>query len=130
MPIQSTITDGIIYTELSGVINYDAVICQIDFIYALKDTLIHRYELHDHTNTESIRLSAEEISKIASYSQKTTNIFNRSVLAVYAPTDFTFGVARMFDAFFKMEEHSIESEIFRQKEDAITFLMNKRKLYG
>ena len=130
MPIQSTIIDGIIYTELSGQINYDIVIKQIDFISSLKGKIVNRYEFHDHTNTESINLTADDISKIAAYSIKTKNIFQHSFLAIYAPNDFTFGIARMFAAFYELEEHTIHAEIFRSKEDAIQFLKNKMSKYG
>jgi len=130
MPIKSTIVDGIIYTEVSGEINYDQVIMQIDFIFTLKDKIVCRYELHDHSNTEGINLTVDDMKKIASYSTKAKNIFQHSFAAIYAPTDFTFGIARMFQTFYELEDHSITVNIFRDKEEAIQFLMKQKRNYG
>jgi hypothetical protein len=130
MPIQSRLIDGIIYTEVSGEINYDLVVKQINFILSLKDKIVNRYELHDHTNTDSINLSFEEISSIATLSHKTKDIFQVSFLAVYAPNDVTFGIARMFETFYDLEEHTINASIFRNKEKAIKFLKTNQNKYG
>ena len=130
MPINTTILDGIIYTELSGEINLDAIITYSDFIFSLKDKLVNRYELHDHTNTKSINLSSEDISQIAAYSIKTESIFQHTVLAVYAPSDYTFGIARMFEMVFEVEDRSIYVEIFRNKEDALQFLISHMDKHG
>ncbi len=130
MPIKSTIVDGIIYTEVSGEINYGQVIMQIDFIFTLKDKIVCRYELHDHSNTEGINLTTDDMRKIASYSTKVKNIFKHSFVAIYAPTDLTFGIASMFQTFYEIEEHTIIVEIFRDKEEAKQFLMKQKIIYG
>ncbi len=130
MPIESTIIDGIIYTGLSGEVSYDMVTKYIDYISSLKDKLVCRYELHDHTNTESISLSSDDIQHIAEYSIKTQNIFQHSFLAIYAPNDFTFGIARMFQAFYDIQENPIAAQIFRSREVAIQFLQDKKNIYG
>ena len=130
MPINTTILDGIIYTELSGEIDLDAIITYSDFIFSLKDKLVSRYELHDHTNTKSINLSSEDISQIAAYSIKTEGIFQHTVLAVYATGDYTFGIARMFEMVFEVEDRPITVEIFRNKEDALQFLISHMDKHG
>ena len=130
MPIKSTISDGIIYTEISGEINYDLVVKQIDFILSLKDKLVNRYELHDHTDTNLINISSDDIQKMAVASKTTRDIFKHSFLAVYAPTDYTFGIARMFMTFFELSEHTINVKIFRNKEEAIQFLKDCKHRYG
>ena len=130
MTIESRLVDGIIYTELSGEIDYDSVMQQMDFILSLKDKILNRYELHDHTNTDSINLSFEEINDVAERSQRTKNIFQNSFLAVYAPNDLTFGIARMFKTFFDLEKHTMNVSIFRNKEEAIKFLQTNKNRYG
>lgn len=75
MPIQTMIKAGISYIEITGIIDYDIVIKQIDYTYSLKDKIVNRYELHDHTNTEELDLSADDISKIAVYGNKTKKYF-------------------------------------------------------
>jgi len=130
MSIRSTVKDGIIFTEFSGEINYDVAIQQTEFIMSLKDRIVNQYELHDHTHTERINFSSNDIRKIAAYSIKTKDIFQHSFLAIYAPNDFTFGIARMFEAFFKLEGHPIDAGIFRDKEEAIQFLKTKMSVFG
>ncbi len=130
MPIKSTIMDGIIYTEISGEINYDDVIKQTDFIFSPKDKIDNKYELHDHTNTEGIKLSTDEIRKVVEYAKGKTQDFQQSFLAIYAPNDFTFGIARIFESFFEIKEISTNAKIFRDKEDAIQFLKSKMSKHG
>ena len=130
MPAKWTILDGIIYTELSGEVNYDMIMKYIDFISSLKGKIVNRYELHDHTNTTNINLSADDIRNIAEYSMKNNDIFDQFFLAIYAPNDLTFGMARMFESFYEIKNRKINSQIFRDKEDAIQFLKNKMSEYG
>jgi hypothetical protein len=61
---------------------------------------------------------------------KTKDIFKLSFLAVYAPNDFTFGIARMFETFYEMEKHPINARIFRSKEAAVEFLKEKMNEHG
>ena len=130
MPIQSTLRDGIIYTELSGEIVYDAVIAHTDFIFSLAGQVNNQYELHDHTRTQGMNLFADDIRKIAAYSLKLRNIFQHSFIAVYAPSDFAYGIARMFEAYFELADHSIQAQIFRDKTEAIEFLTHHMARYG
>ena len=125
MPIKTKIREGIIYTELSGEISYDVIIDYIDFIGSLKGEIDCRYELHDHTNTASLKLSTDDIRNITSYAIKTNDIFQQSFLAIYAPNDITYGMARMFGAFYEMENRRIHAEIFRNRENAIHYLNEK-----
>jgi hypothetical protein len=129
MPIKSTIKDEIIYTEFPDELNYDVIINHIDYIFSLKNKMVNQYELHDHTNTQKIHLSADDIGKIAQYSLKINGIFQKAFLAVYTPNDYTFGIARMFEAFYSMEGHSIHVKIFRDREDALEFLKDKKRKY-
>lgn len=127
MPIESTLRDGIIFTELSGEIDYEQVVKYIDFIASLKGKLPCRYELHDHTNTERLNFKADDVRSIAACSIKTKNIFKHSFLAIYAPNDFTFGIARMFQAFYDIDNNPIHAGIFKDKEDAMQFLEKHMK---
>jgi hypothetical protein len=130
MPIQSRLIDGIIYTEVSGEINYDLVVKQKNFILSLKDKIVNRYELHDHTNTDSINLSFEEISNISTHSPKTEDVFQVSFLAIYAPNEVTYGIARMFVALYELRGHTINVSIFKNKEEAVKFLKTNQNKYG
>lgn len=127
MSIKSTLLEGILYTKLEGDINKDVVIEYIDYIYTLKDKIDYRYELHDHTKTASINLSTDEMRNIAIYSKKTSDIFQHSYLSIYAPSDFTYGIARMFKSFYEIQKHQINAEIFRNRNDAIQYLKNAIK---
>jgi hypothetical protein len=130
MPIKSTIIDGIIYTELSGEIDFDTVIQQIDFISSLKNKIANRYELLDHTNITKMNISSDEIHRLAMYSKKTEDVFPISFAAVYAPNDLTFGKVRMFMSHYELAGHSINVSIFRNKEEAIQFLKHKKSEHG
>lgn len=127
MPIKSTITDGIIYTEISGDLNFNLVIQHIDFIVSSKDKIADHYELHDFTSVKRIDLSADDMGRIASYSKQTAHTFQNSCVAIYANNDFVYGMARMFKTFFELDEHPAIIRIFRNKENANQFLRNKRK---
>ncbi len=58
------------------------------------------------------------------------NIFEKSFLAVFAPTDNTFGIARMFETFYELEGYSMSVKIFRNKEQALQFLMENQSKFG
>ena len=63
MTIKSTVKDGIVYTEFSGEMTLETSIKHIDFIASLKNQLTSIYEIHDHTNTNGINMSAKDIQK-------------------------------------------------------------------
>jgi|GEM_PF-2326545 len=130
MAIKTAIRDGIIHIVFSGMITYEEIIEQIDFMFTLKDKMENRYMFHDHTHTERIDVSADDIRHIAVYSKKLKDIFNRSFVAVYAPEDLSFGTARMFELLFELEKHPVSAEIFRDKEAAMQFLKEKMAKYG
>ncbi len=130
MPIRSKVVKGIIYTEISGELNFPLAIQHIDFIISCKDRLENHYELHDFTNVKRINLSSEEMGKITSYGMQTANVFEHSCIAVYANTDLTYGMARMFEISSEMSENPTTIKIFRNKEDAIHFLRNEMKKNG
>jgi len=127
MTIKSTIAHDIIYTEFSGELVLEAALKHIDFILSLKNQFSSIYEVHDHTNTNAIKLSADDIQKIASYSIKLKDYFRPYFISIYAPTDFTFGMARMFQAYYTIAGHVINTEIFRNKEVAIQFLKDNKR---
>lgn len=130
MPIKPEIIDGIVYTEISGEIGYDEIIRQADFVLTLKEKLTCLYELHDHTHTKNINISADDIPKVATRLSETQNIFTYYFLAIYAPSDFVFGLARMFETFFEINGHTVQAKIFRDKDAAIQFLKDKKERYG
>lgn len=122
MVINSRIDRGIIYTEIVGVLTYDLCVQHIDFIYGLRGKIDSQYELHDFSQVESIELSGDDMSGIVTYAQKAKNIFRNSYLAIYANSDLTFGLARMFETYLDIGENPTIIKIFRNKEDAIRFL--------
>ncbi len=130
MPISSKIVDGIIYTEISGELDFPLVIQHIDFIVSCKDRLENHYELHDFTNVKRINLSPNDMAKVASYGIQTESAFEHSYIAVYAKDDFTFGMARMFKTNLELSKNPTIVKIFRNKEDAIQFLINEMSKNG
>ena len=130
MPISLKIVEGIIYTEISGDLDLPLVIEHIDFIVSCKDKLQNHYELHDFTNVKRINLSSDDMGKIASYGMRAANAFEHSCIAVYANTDLTFGMARMFEISLELSKNPTTVKIFRNKENAIQFLRNEMKRNG
>ena len=45
MPVKSRVSEGIVYTEITGEIDFDVVLQQCDFIASLKDEVKNHYEL-------------------------------------------------------------------------------------
>lgn len=129
MPINSTITQDIIHTEISGELNLNIVIQHIEFINSIKDKLADHYELHDFTNVKSINLSSDDMEKIASYSMQRA-VFRHSCIAIYANNELAFGMARMFVAYFEMAEHPAIIRIFKNKENARQFLRDETNKNG
>lgn len=68
--------------------------------------------------------------RLAEYSKKTEDIFQFSFAAIYAPRDITYGMVRMFETYYELGGHPINVSIFRNKEEAIHFLTDKKSMYG
>ena len=130
MPIRSTIINDIIYTEISGEIDYNTVVQQIDFISSLEGKIDNRYELFDHTNITKISIPLDEIREITKYAKKKEDVFQASYVAIYVPNDFTFDILGMFEIWYQLRKRLINVSIFRNKEEAIQFLTDKKREHG
>ena len=86
--------------------------------------------LLDHTNITDLNISTDEILRLAEYSKKTEDVFPISFVAAYVPNDLTFGKVRMFMTHYELQEHSINVSVFRDKEEAIQFLKDKKSEHG
>lgn len=130
MPIKSTIKDGMIFTEITGEINYNNTCQQIDFIASLKTKIKNLYELSDFTKVTNINLTADDLDNIASYLEKSKGTYPHSFVAYYVVNEFQYGMARMFQTHIELNDQPIVIKIFKDKEKALLFLKQSMERHG
>lgn len=130
MPIESSIRNGMVCTELMGEINYDITCQHIDFIASLKPRIQILYELTDFTNVTGVNLTDDDMQKIGYYLEQSKGTYPHSYIAYYVVNDFQFGMARMFQIHMELADHPMVIQVFRDKEEALQFLKDAMKKHG
>src|SRR6266853_4481116 len=81
-------------------------------------------ELVDMTQVEHIALpSAERVRELAKLSAAMDPRSSHSRFAIVAPTEFAFGLGRMYEAYRNLDDRSTKTvSVFRTLDEALTFL--------
>lgn len=130
MSIESKLKDGIIYTKVSGELNYETTCKQIEFIASLRDEINNHFEISDLSGVTKISLTTDDMAKISSIINQAGGIFPHSVVCYYVTDDFQYGMARMFETYMDIAELPMKIQIFKEKEKAIDYLNCQIEKYG
>jgi hypothetical protein len=120
MPISSlhSVDDGLIRIECSGVIRDvdlgDLITASLEGLAAVVGGVI----LLDFTQVESVEVSPKAISK-AAHENRGRDVTQGVKMAVVAPTDVAFGLARMYQL-SRDDEDNVQ--VFRERADAWLWL--------
>jgi hypothetical protein len=81
-------------------------------------------ELVDVSQVERIELpSPERVKELAKFSARMDPRSSSSRLAVVAPSEFAFGLARMYEAYRNLDDRSTKMvSVFRSMDEALAFL--------
>ena len=112
------IKDGITHVSFHGTPDLQ------DFFDAVDEVLQHghvRLRLWDLAN--GMELPTEKIRKLAEYAKLRFSAVHAKV-AIVAPDDLSFGLTRVYDVY--REDSNVEQMIFRNKEQAISWLKEMR----
>jgi hypothetical protein len=114
---------GMVYTTIEGRINTDELLESLERLMNHPDFGPGLNGLADLRSMEIDTFSAD-VMRIADLMIKFRNKIGPSKTAVVISKDVTFGMTRMFQAF--SEQSSIETAIFRDREEALRWLgLNK-----
>ena len=80
--------------------------------------------LVDHSELDANQLTTDELKRIAKYTLKEKERWRKAKIAVVVSDDLNFGLARMWQAFADSPELEISGNIFRDRADAIHWLLS------
>lgn len=79
-------------------------------------------KLIDYRQVSNVELSMTESESFAQTKAELSDIFSEEKCAIVAPKDVTFGTARIHDSLIEMKEPNIETEVFRDFDQALDWL--------
>jgi len=74
----------------------------------------------DLSGVTSVPIDSDGLRKFDSILQSGGRVENPGKMAIYAPTDLTFGMARMFQSY--RDGTAIDVQVFRAEDEALAFL--------
>lgn len=130
MGIRSERHGKIVYTIVTGAFDHQSAMAHIDFLCANKGNVEFLFEFHDYSNIDIHLLSEAELISISKYAKKVSQVYKKSFVAVYAPDDISFGIARQYRANAEMQGNKTIVTIFRVKAEALQCLEDQIKEHG
>ena len=79
-------------------------------------------KLIDYRHVNNVDLSMTESESFAQVKAELSDSFSGEKCAIVAPKDVTFGTARIHDSLIEMKEPNIETEVFREFDQALDWL--------
>lgn len=112
---------NLVLTTFRGRLTYPEALEVLDILNRPPYTRADLLELADLGEVEAIEISTAQIRDIVTLLARSP--FRRRT-AVYAPSDESFGVARMFATLMNLADESREVAVFRAREEAHRFLFS------
>jgi hypothetical protein len=118
MPIRYTIDskNGVVYTTASGTLTEDELLAHKRAL--MRDPAFNAgmKELSDIRAVEHLDVSVEAIQGLAKFDREHTNDVGEHQLGLLVPTDFVFGMARMYE--MMTEGNTAGVVVFRDEAEA------------
>lgn len=110
-----------------GHINHSEILEAYDEIYSEENIKKRKYFLIDRSECKEDSMSNEGIQQIAARDSYALKVNPNLVIAHIAPTDFQYGLTRMWQAHMGDDQFSIK--IFRDRKSAEAWIKSKLKNY-
>ncbi len=121
MPISvKCVDDQYVVLHCEGDVLVDDFVKANDYIYAELDARLARLQIVDLTTATRIELSAEDVQRLADQDRRAVDVIDRVAIAVVAPKDFAFGLARMWEAY--ADAPDVVTAVFRDLDTARDWL--------
>lgn len=120
MPVRSVIYKELrlVVTFEEGRVTFDEMLANLDRLAKDPDFNPEFNQLSDASLATDTDLSSDNIRRL--YQQPVFSATSRR--AVIAPTDFTYGMARMIEAYVNLSEAAVLVEVFRDRASALKWL--------
>ena len=126
MPISvENIDDVYIALRCEGDIFLDDCLKANEQIYSRMDKNVSRFQIADFLAATNVDLSSEDLRRIAGQDSQATENLEFVVIAVVAPRDLIFGLARMWEVF--ADTPGVTTAIFRDLATAQDWIMSMRR---
>jgi len=123
MPYSTEVIDGgkgILHVGRDTVSGEDLLISANHVLNMVKEGLSPTYALADLSEVVELSISAEEIMLNASINTEISKYVPRVIVAIVAPQDHVYGIARMWEAY--AEETGWATRVFRNKSEALEWI--------
>ena len=107
------------YTVQGGVRIDDYVTCIHEFYTG---GAVTRNALWDLTEADVEHLTSQDVRKLARAPEGISRVRAGGKTAIVAPTDLSFGLARMYEFSVDLEDAGIELRVFRSRAEALEWL--------
>lgn len=122
--IQKTINkeDGITTFTVSGEFLYDQIIDVVKQFYLSEFTL---HIVFDLTNADMSAITADQMENIVSVAKRYAHLREGGKTAFVMSSELGYGLARMYEAYSQVRDHPIAHHVFRNMEEAMSWMMEK-----
>lgn len=123
MPIyHETVENRYVVLRGEGLVTAPEVFEANRWLYTeLEDKNIARYQLWDNTALTRVEVTNEDVRRFAQESKVATQSLSRIAIAIVGTTNFTYGLARMYEAY--SYDDRIQTMVFRDRVDAEKWLL-------
>ncbi|MGV7224650.1 MAG: hypothetical protein ACQ9MH_24430 [Nitrospinales bacterium] len=103
-----------VYCAVNGEVTLDDFLKGSNEAYSEPYLKTQRYQIVDFTNCSSFNLSSDDMVVIAKMDKEISRVNPNIFIAIIAPSDITFGMSRVYQAY--AEETGFKIEVFRNRE--------------
>lgn len=107
--------------NISGKVTVDQITSFLENYYTQDPTLLL---LWDFSEADVSELSSEALRTILSVASKYIELRKKGKTALVLPSDYAFGMGRMYESFAEVYEHPAEHRAFRTAEEAMRWLFD------
>ena len=105
---------GITFVRFDGVAGYREAIAAAIEVEGLDNNSLRLWDL-----SHGVDVSADDVRRLAEHAKN--NLSGPSKVAIFAPEDHLYGIARMHEIF--REHPDVSYRVFRQEEEAVSWLL-------
>lgn len=112
--------------ESQTILTVSGVLTREEIIHAYEDFVQHDvtpFLLWDFTDADLSNISKEDMEQIITVTKTYAHLRKNGKTALLVPTDLSFGISRMYEAFIEIREHPLTINAFRSREKALAWLV-------
>ena len=122
MAIKTEFEDGILHSNVLGELTFEQAMQHLRNIEDIAEKTKILREILDFTECKDISLSSEQLLHTVQAGNEPLKKLSSYRLAIFATSDFQYGLSRMFQIFHENVNSNIEIKIFKNRTSALNWL--------